>query len=113
MRVDCARVASESVTNMGFFCLFSSRTPAILEGLSGVIQGVFSTTLPMPVKWRQNGERGRNRPVFSGNCQENLGSYELVTKCNHLVDFNKVAISCEKLFLIRANSPDLKLTNTP
>ena len=36
--------------------------------------------------------------VFSGNCRENLGSCELVTKCNHLVDFNKVAISCEKLF---------------
>ena len=33
-----------------------------------------------------------------------------VTKCNHLVDFNKVAISREKLFLIRPISADLDYT---
>ena len=60
--------------------------PAILEGLSGVTQGVFSTTLPMSVKWHRNGERDQNRPVFSGNCRENLGSCELVAKCYHLAE---------------------------
>lgn len=112
VRTGCGKGGLGGRDQHGLFCHFCQSRARYFSGFEGVAQRCFlpslcRATLPMPVNRHRNSECDWNRPVFSGSCQENLGSCGLVTKCNHLVDFNKVAISCEKLFLIRPNSPEL------
>ena len=90
---------------------FSSRAPAILAGSGVVQQGVFFH------HFADVGKPRITRLLDVPNCRDFLGSWTFrkfrkvsVTKCNHLVDFNKVAISREKLFLIRPISADLDYT---
>lgn len=55
------------------FLSFSRSHARYFRGFEWVLQRCFfSTTLPMSVKWRQNGGHGRNRPVFSAfECELN------------------------------------------